>query len=81
MLPYSLCLFSPTPLPTVHPPDNTLQTHPLHIKEVQPQLPQILPELLNPRMENWNQDLPERYSKFCGLYKKIRGHGKWPWTW
>ena len=34
-----------------------------------------------PRMENWNQDLPERYSKFCGLYIKFQGHGKWPWTW
>ena len=33
------------------------------------------------RMENWNQDLPERYSKFCGLYIKFRDHGKWPWTW
>ena len=33
------------------------------------------------RMENWNQDLPERYSKFCGLYIKFQGHGKWPWTW
>ena len=34
-----------------------------------------------PGMENWNQDLPERYSNFCGLYIKFRGHGKWPWTW
>ena len=33
------------------------------------------------RMENWNQDLPERYSKFRGLYIKFQGHGKWPWTW
>ena len=33
------------------------------------------------RMENWNQDLPERYSKFRGLYMKFQGHGKWPWTW
>ena len=31
-------------------------------------------------MENWNQDLPERYSKFRGLYIKFQGHGKWPWT-
>ena len=23
-------------------------------------------------MENWNQDLPERYSKFRGLYKNFR---------
>ena len=28
------------------------------------------------RMENWNQDLPERYSKFHGLYIKFQGHGK-----
>ena len=33
------------------------------------------------RMENWNHDLPERYSKFCGLYIKFQGHGKLPWTW
>ena len=39
----------------------------------------ITPQLS--RMENWNQDLPERYSKFCGLYIKFQGHGKWPWTW
>ena len=32
-------------------------------------------------MENWNRDLPERYSKFRGLYIKFQGHGKWPWTW
>ena len=24
------------------------------------------------RMENWNQDLSERYSKFCGLYIKFQ---------
>ena len=36
---------------------------------------------LRARMENWNQDLPERYSKFCGLYIIFQGHGKWPWTW
>ena len=36
---------------------------------------------LRARMENWNQDLPDRYSKFRGLYIKFQGHGKWPWTW
>ena len=35
-------------------------------------------DILEARMENWNQDLPERYSKFCGLYIKFQGHGKWP---
>ena len=29
-------------------------------------------------MENCNQDHPERYSNFCGLYIKFQGHGKWP---
>ena len=32
-------------------------------------------------MENWNQDHPERYSNFYGLYIKFQGCGKWPWTW
>ena len=36
---------------------------------------------LQSHMENWNQDLPERYSKFHGLYIKFQGHGKWPCTW
>ena len=27
-------------------------------------------------MENWNQDHPERYSNFCGLYIKFQGHRK-----
>ena len=29
-------------------------------------------------MENWNQDHPERYSNFCGLYIKFQGCGLWP---
>ena len=31
-------------------------------------------------MENWNQDHPERYSNFCGLYIKLHGCRLWPWT-
>ena len=31
---------------------------------------------MSTRMENWNQDLPERYSKFHGLYIKFQVHGK-----
>ena len=36
---------------------------------------------LRPGMENWNQDHPERCSNFWGLYIKLQGCGKWPWTW
>ena len=32
-------------------------------------------------MENWNQDHPDRYGNFYGLYIKFRMCGKWPWTW
>ena len=32
-------------------------------------------------MENWNQDHPERYSNFCGIYIKFQVYGKWPLTW
>ena len=50
-----------------------------------PMMPQwllILPQKWShARMENWNQDLPERYSKFRGLYIKFQGYWKWPWTW
>ena len=35
---------------------------------------------LHTGMENWNQDHPERYSNFRGLYIKFQDHGKWPWT-
>ena len=34
-----------------------------------------------PIMENWNQDHPERYSNFHGLYEKFQGCGGWPWSW
>ena len=45
------------------------------------ELPAEEQSYLRARMENWNQDLPERCSKFRGLYIKFQGHGKWPWTW
>ena len=32
-------------------------------------------------MENWNQDHPERYSNFHGLFVKFQFCGKWLWTW
>ena len=35
----------------------------------------------NAGMENFNQDHPQRYSNFCGLYIKLQGCLEWPWTW
>ena len=34
----------------------------------------------SPRMENWSQDHPERYSNFRGVFIQFQGHGTWPLT-
>ena len=31
-------------------------------------------------MNYWNQDHPERYSNFSGIYIKFQWCGMWPWT-